>query len=464
MAEIKVALRVRDLTFSYADSDRKVLAGVSFDLEYGKLYLLSGDTGAGKSTLIKVLTRVIPEEIDGVIGGQILLDGVSIGGRSVGQMARKVGLLTQCPEFQIFHRRVDDELLFGMENFDIPYSQANERLQRALAEIHLRGDAQTGFLSGGEKSILVTESILLMERRILILDEPLANLDARNTILLLHRLKDLAKSGYAILIIEHRTALVEPFADVCLRLENGSTFVGQAPKPALDIVKSRTELGPTILEAEDLSLAFNGRRVLDQLALQVRAGEIIGILGENGSGKTTLLRVLSGQLKKNWAGHVRLQGKVGRPGSRRWFQHIGVVLQNPVYSLFESTVEKEMKVFSPDADYAMSVAASLHLDRLLSRHPQSLSEGEKRRLALAVELAKKPAILFLDEPTAGQDRESVNLIAQALERFAAAGGAIVIVTHDESLSGLLTSAYQLKGAKLHPISPAEYFKNELSLK
>lgn len=197
---VKNAIEFQHISFQYADGNTKVLKDVNFSIPFGSVTLLTGRTGVGKTTLLRILTRVIPEDVSGTIYGNILVDGETIAKNSIVDVSKKIGFVMQDPECQIFHEDVHDELLFGMENNNVSKEKAYRREKEALDYTHLDRNSKTKTLSGGQKAMLITQSIILMRQNIIVLDEPLANLDLENALKLLIDLKRLAKEGKAIII------------------------------------------------------------------------------------------------------------------------------------------------------------------------------------------------------------------------------------------------------------------------
>lgn len=154
-----------------------------------------------------------------------------------------------------------------------------------------------------------------------------------------------------------------------------------------------------------------------------------------------------------------------RIGSYKWFKKVSVVFQNPTYELFNSSVRKELCFHSYSKDFAMEIGSKLHLEYLYDRHPQSLSEGEKRKLTIACALAKKPDLLFLDEPTVGQDRKSLENIIEVIKDFVKEyKTSVYLITHDEQAAkALADDIYLLKDGKLNRLDSVEEFFDNLRL-
>lgn len=457
------AITINHLAFKFSDSEKLLLKDINFHLEYGKITLLAGQTGIGKSTLLSLITRLIPQEKSGEIRGDILLDGKSIAGMNITEISSKIAFVLQDIDSQLFHQYLDDEILFGMENIGIEKKEAFERKDEILKLLNVSPNRIVSTLSGGEKSLAMIYSMIAMGQKILILDEPFANLDLNKSLQLLHFLKGEAKKGKAILLCEHRTDLVEDFADQIVHIEDGvlkngkgeyDTFTQEKANPGT-LYKGEN---PLVLDVKNLSVSFDGRKVLDSVSLPIHRGERITILGLNGEGKTTLLDRISGLKKAKGARFNEYITGKNNIHSHRWFNAVGMVFQNPSYELFQSTVKKELQFHAFSKAYVMEIAKKFKLLPLLERHPQSLSEGEKRRLTLACAIAKKPEILFMDEPSVGQDKECILNMIQTLNQLVEQGLSIVTITHDRFIADSLSDTlYFLHDGKLSKISSSEAF-------
>ena len=221
----------------------------------------------------------------------------------------------------------------------------------------------------------------------------------------------------------------------------------------------------SILKIDHLNKSFDDKKVLNDLYFNMKKGRISVILGNNGQGKTTLLNCISGQMKVKKKDGQITQSIAKRIGSYKWFKKVSVVFQNPTYELFNSSVRKELCFHSYSKDFAMEIGSKLHLEYLYDRHPQSLSEGEKRKLTIACALAKRPDLLFLDEPTVGQDRKSLENIIEVIKDFVKEyKTSVYLITHDEQAAkALADDIYLLKDGKLNRLDSVEEFFDNLRL-
>ena len=197
------AIEFKNVSFRYEDMPEPVLKNASFSLEYGKLALLYGDSGQGKSTVLSILSGVIPNVTKGTLSGEIRVGGEDVSGQRISDICRRAGVVLQNADAQIIHQRVEDELAFGCENFAFSPEKITDCIEKACGRMALCPQWGTRTLSGGQKQRLITASALATEQRILLLDEPLANLDRKGAAFLMSSLRTLAESGYAVLIVEH---------------------------------------------------------------------------------------------------------------------------------------------------------------------------------------------------------------------------------------------------------------------
>jgi energy-coupling factor transport system ATP-binding protein len=198
-------------------------------------------------------------------------------------------------------------------------------------------------------------------------------------------------------------------------------------------MRSRSE--ESVLVVKDLSCRIEGRDVLSDISLSLTRGEAVAIVGENGAGKTTLIKHFNG-LYQPTTGEVSFKGRCIRslhPSARA--AAVGVCLQNPNDQFFEADVRKEIlagpkRLGQVDWKWFEQICDTLSLHLLLDRSPYRLSEGEKRRVALASILIMRPDVLVLDEPTAGQDGRFKETLAHMCASISEMGTAVVVVTHD----------------------------------
>lgn len=434
------AIELINVSFSYAGFSEKVLKNVNFIVEYGEVALLSGLSGEGKSTILSLVSGIIPNVTAGEATGEILIDGKNIKGKKMSETCRKVGVVLQNADNQIIQKYVEDEIAFGCENFAFPPDKISAQIDRVCKIMKLDKQWKSRSLSGGQKQRLITASALATGQKILVLDEPLANLDIEGAKLLMNTLRTLAKAGYAVLVVEHRLDMVLPYVDsvwniragIVTKIENKREYL-QAQAITIRDNADKHEGGETLFSLKNVGFKVRERDILKSVSFDVKKGERLLLLGENGTGKTTLLRLIA-RLHKPTNGEItqNLDLKFGKKKrGKTWFKRVGVVYQNPNYQLFMPTVEKEIGFNAISKEYAEEIMRLFGVEHLRNRHPQSLSEGQKRRVSIAAVAAGNPDVLLLDEPTVGQDYVGLCELVKILnELHDKTGNTMITVTHD----------------------------------
>ena len=437
-----VAIRLNEVSFKYDGAKENVLENINLTVEYGETVLLSGVSGEGKSTLLSIINGVIPFVNSGKFSGSVEIDGKDVTKLKISERSKLIGTVLQNADEQIIYDLVNEEIAFGCENLNIASEEIDRRIERFTTLMQIEKNAKTKTLSGGQKQRLITASTLAMEQKIIILDEPLANLDTHTAHILLKALRNLANSGYAVLIVEHRLDVVKNYIDKVMRIENKQLFTSTDINDLNSGIKTIPHAdgslpGEVLIKGEKLFFAAGDRNIIDGLDIEIRAGERIVLLGENGCGKTTLMRMLA-RLNKSNDGVLSQTITKCKKANSKWFSKVGYVYQNPTYQLFMPTLLSEISFKAKNEEMARKMINAFGLSGLEQRHPQSLSEGQKRRASIAAVCASEPTVLFLDEPTVGQDYKNLCKTVETVNKINKNfGTAIVTVTHDKRCAGAL---------------------------
>ena len=437
-----IAIRLKEVSFKYDGAKENVLENINLTVEYGETVLLSGVSGEGKSTLLSIINGVIPFVNSGEFSGSVEIDGKDVTKLKISERSKLIGTVLQNADEQIIYDLVNEEIAFGCENMNIASEEIDRRIERFTTLMQIEKNAKTKTLSGGQKQRLITASTLAMEQKIIILDEPLANLDTHTAHILLKALRNLSNSGYAVLIVEHRLDVVKNYIDKVMRIENKQLFTSTDINDLNSGIKTIPHAdgslpGEVLIKGEKLFFATGDRNIIDGLDIEIRAGERIVLLGENGCGKTTLMRMLA-RLNKPNDGALSQTITKSKKANSKWFSKVGYVYQNPTYQLFMPTLSSEISFKAKSEEMAREMINAFGLSGLEQRHPQSLSEGQKRRASIAAVCASEPTVLFLDEPTVGQDYENLCKTVETVNKINKnLGTAIVTVTHDKRCAGAL---------------------------
>lgn len=208
--------------FTYDKGKRKILKGVNLHVSKGEVLGLVGPSGGGKSTLLYALCGIIPKIYQGQVEGQVQLWDKDVQEMDLSQISRKVGLVFQDPDSQLFSPTVEDEIAFGPENLCMDPKDIGRRITAALRAVHMEKHryANPNHLSGGEKQRIAMASVLAMEPDILLLDEIRAQVDLEGKKAITHIIKDLKHQGKTMVLVEHDLDNLQD-ADRILELKNG---------------------------------------------------------------------------------------------------------------------------------------------------------------------------------------------------------------------------------------------------
>ncbi|NCY15917.1 MAG: ATP-binding cassette domain-containing protein [Actinobacteria bacterium] len=474
-------IRFDHVSFTYPDADAPTLVDVDFMVPEGELCLVVGETGSGKSTLLRAVNGLVPR-----FSGGLLTGVVTVGGRSTAQvppreLADVVGMVGQDPAAGFVTDVVEDELAHVMENLGVAPDVMRRRVEDVLdlLGLHELRTRPLSTLSGGQQQRVAIGAVLTAGPRVLVLDEPTSALDpaaAEEVLAAVTRLvHDL---GITVLVAEHRLERVVQYADSVVFVPGdgapvvigdpsgvlaGSTVVppvvelgrlaGWSPLPlsVRDARRESAELrarlaplrppapsvaspGSVVAEVRGLRATYGQLTALSGVDLEVRAGEIVALMGRNGAGKSTLLTHLVG-LRAPQRGTVEVCGaEPHRQAAREVIRSVGLVPQDSGMLLYHDTVAAECVAADRDGDLAAGTTRAV-LDRLVPgidhrAHPRDLSEGQRLALALAIVLGAEPALVLLDEPTRGLDYAAKQRLIVMLQMLAADGRAVVLATHD----------------------------------
>lgn len=479
------------VSFQYPTRSAPTVSDISLAVEPGDFLLLSGPTGCGKTTLLKMLNGIIPHLSQGRFEGTLTVAGNNAAASSMEDLTREVGVIFQCPDDQIVADTVEEEIAFGLENLGMEPEAISGAIDSALARIGIADlkYRSTRTLSGGQKQRVVIASQIALRPKILAFDEPLSQLDPRGAREVMHCIADLNRQGITVILIEHRIADVAPFAGKVLLLDKGRVaHFGPMRDSFRTAARVYAQLGLHIPEEATLSMGlgmpeidFNPMRLEEKmrgliaaaapstaapspiaperaryislqhirfgykketplfadLNLEFHAGESVALMGANGSGKSTLLSLLAG-LRKPQKGSIVMHAAHTLPGSRRTKKGMaGLLIQNPDLMLFCESVEQEM-LFGTENRGIRRREGIARVDSMLEHlslapqrreAPFSLSVGQRLRTALGAVLTMETPTLLLDEPTTGQNQENIFRIMETVKRLQFLQS-IIFCTHD----------------------------------
>ena len=400
MSYVSCAIEVNSLWWKYKGRRRFVLKGVSLRVEKEEILGIMGPSGSGKTTLCLTLNGIIPQRIPGEFKGEVKVFGKSILEYDVSEIANDVGLVLEDPEVQFVMSTVEDEIVLGLEKFNMSREEILERLRWALELVNLPMsylNKRPLELSGGEKQRVAIASIIALRPRILVLDEPTSDLDPKGKKEIfeaLWRIRD--ELGITVIIVEHESEFLARFVDRIVVLSEGRILLEGTPEevfskvdkirrygirpPQVTEIGYHLKLNPLPLNLEEFISLFtkrykrneikplmnaisssiipsnevviechnvhftypDGTRALNGVNLEVRRGEFLAIVGPNGSGKTTLAKIMCGLLKPTKGKVLIFNEEPWRTPRRTMCRRVGYVFQNPDHQLFNQKVFDEL--------------------------------------------------------------------------------------------------------------------------
>ena len=460
---LEMTITLKNVSFSYTESlDDAVIKNLNFEIKSGECVVLVGESGCGKTTISKLINGLIPLYQSGTMAGDVLLGDKNTADMTLAEISRHVGSVFQNPRSQFFNIDTDSEIAFGCENLGMNPEEIRERVNRVVKEFHIEHLAGRNIfhLSGGEKQKIACASVSATDPEIFVLDEPSANLDLKTVADLAGIIKFWKSCGKTVVVVEHRIHYLRDIADRicyvkdgciahewapaeleakgpeyaaslglrCLNLEQlGETedarLRGHDKKGVIATLNSfqgKQSLKESLL-FNNLHFAYNRKfPVLDIPELSLPRNQITAIIGHNGAGKSTLAQVLCG-LRGTW----RQKRKARKYGAY-------LIMQDVNHQLFtESVLDEILLGMNPqDENIALEILERLNLKEYASCHPMALSGGQKQRVAIGSGVSSGREIVVFDEPTSGLDYKQMLAVSATLQKLAATGKTLLVITHD----------------------------------
>nr|WP_320116491.1 ABC transporter ATP-binding protein [uncultured Desulfuromonas sp.] len=431
-----VVLKLEDFSFSY-QAHQPILSRINLTIRVGECHCLCGATGQGKSTLALAMKGLLDEgQQDGCV--------YSSARRHEGDLPfAAVGLVLQNPETQLFARTVGAEVAFGLENEAVDPAQMRTRVESALAQVNLNVALCTPVtqLSMGQKYRLLIASVLVLQPQVLILDEPVAQLDEEGQQQLVRVVRRLLKQGIAVVLCEHNP---QPFSDLIDhywtlyqggRLVSGRLFGETPDPPELEELSPSINSNDVVVKAEQLSVGYGEKTLWKGASFVLRSGEKMLVCGDNGCGKSTLMQTLCGFLSPRH-GELRVLGHCPSPQLLQGSALL--MMQNPHKQLTETSVWDEVSMSHRLAGHSRcdcrqaceEVLEQCGIDHLKEVSPHQLSYGQRHLVALASVLVARPKVLLMDDPFAGLDRGHRQRVHHLMDQYCQQGMAVICVSHE----------------------------------
>jgi energy-coupling factor transport system ATP-binding protein len=474
-------IHFEDVSVTHAGAETPTLRHIDLYVPEGELALVIGPTGVGKSTLLGAINGLVPHFTGGTLSGIVRVDGRDTRTHRPRDLADVVGIVIQDPAASFVGENVEEELAYSMEQLGVAPATMRKRVEETLDLLGLAGLRNRSLhdLSGGEQQRVAIGAALTAQPRILVLDEPTSALDpgaAEEVLASITRLvHDL---GVTVLMAEHRLERVAQYADSVVEIRpdgsirhgapatvlarsnvappvaelgrlagwsplplsvrdarrHAETLRSQLPESPSERAAARQAHRGAVLDAKSIRVCYGSTVAVRDCSLTLQPGQVVALMGRNGSGKSSLLWALQGSGPRQ-AGTVTIESLDPAslaPGKAR--QLVGLVPQTARDLLYLDSVEEECLQSDRDADRQAGTTRQL-FNRLApevgaTSHPRDLSEGQILALALAIQLAAKPKVLLLDEPTRGLDYGTKRSVVEIVSALAHEGASVVLSTHD----------------------------------
>lgn len=462
-----IMILLKDVSYEWEDG-RTALKNINLEIKKGEFVLISGKSGSGKSTLGSVMNGLIPHYYKGKMQGEAFASGKDISKLSLHEIGHIVGTVFQDPRSQFFTTTTDEEIAFGLQTICKSRDKIKQRVEEVYAE-------------------LAIASIYAMNPKVLILDEPSANLDMKATFDLFLILEKLKKKGTTVVLIEHRLYYVKSLFDRFLLVKDGEIAQDLSREEVIHLEgefwdenglrtlelkeyrisekKDSYQLNDESISGKDLKFCFpnvakDGKKqkqyILNHLDFNMECGIAIGLIGLNGTGKTTFARVISG-LEKIKEGTI--WAEKDKELNRKDLMYMSYfVFQDSDYQLFSESVLDEMllgissKDKKENTQKAKSILNVLGLDKYIDKHPFALSRGEKQRLTIACGMMKRAKVFIYDEPTSGCDKDSMLSVAKLIEEQLKNGTTVLVISHDfEFLANTVSKLWVMGDGKIEKV-------------
>lgn len=442
-------IEFRDFCFTYDGETRPALNNVSLKIGGGACVLVTGFSGCGKTTLLRVINGLCPSAFPGTATGRFKTDFYDYDHSFVGLNSKYVGSVLQDPKSGFLFSDATDECKYaskctGKRKEEIEYRfglllEENRKLLRCENSLNL---------SSGEAQTLSILSACLRTPEIVVMDEPTANLDIHEIEALKNHIRALKKRRATIVIAEHRVGHLKDLCDRIYVMRDGALVTGEGFAVRSErILFSNTprccnKKANETLTMLNLSYGIGDRAILKNISLSIKAGRVTALVGKNGSGKSTLGKFIAGLLRQ----HKAIFAFNNRVISQKERIHNSYFcMQDSYHQMVTASVKEEILLQNSElTDFDIRELLSLlDMEMLQNQHPSKLSGGQVLRLAVLLAYVSNNKMVILDEPTSGLDAKRMNMICALIRKMRDEGRFVILISHDLELLSKVADEYIL---------------------
>ena len=428
-----------------------ILEDINFSVDKGKIVVLTGNSGSGKSSILKLINGIIPEFYEAKIEGEIKFDGKNIRKESMAKRSKYISTIFQNPKTQFYCINTKDELAFGLENRAVSPKIINEIIEKYSKDYQIKDliDRNIFHLSGGEKQKIAITACSCLDNDIYLFDEPSSSLDEEGLEWLKEILLELKNKNKLVIIAEHRLHYLKNIIDKLYIIKNKKIEEINLNEN-LNLIEERYQLrkfnikkdlknkkkiylkkainyieDEDQLVCKDYKLSYSHKDVINT-NLSFKEG-LTYIIGKNGIGKTSFIKKMLDVIKAKGITCYKSE-KI-----KKNYEYFSLVMQDVNYQIFTDSLWKEISMSSSNVNDKIRVLKELDLYEKKDLHPQILSGGEKQRLMLGLAILSSKPIVILDEPTSGLDKKQLLNTAKYLKLMIKQGKYVIVITHDYEL-------------------------------
>ncbi|TPR25065.1 ABC transporter ATP-binding protein [Apilactobacillus timberlakei] len=459
-------LTIKNLKFNYANNKMPIFNDVNLNFAPKTLSIIHGPSGCGKSTLLKIIERLYPKYNEGISSGKIFLNQKDINLINELSFRKQIAMMFQNTNQQFCMQNGYDELIFTMENLQLPKDKISKKINEAIQFGNISDIVYHPFdtLSGGEKQRVALSIIYAINPNIILLDEPFASVDYETRQILIGKLNQLKHMGKTIIIVDHDLSLYEKIFDNLI-IYNNNTFKPISYKASIRkfeefkispaIKCSIPNKQPITLELKNISINNGDKKLIQNNSINFYQGYTTLITGKNGSGKTSLFNTLiklhpfNGEIIFN-------QKNIRKIRTAKYYKSLGIVFQDSDKQFIKLTVKEEIQLSIKKHNHKLfstieinNFIKNLGLESLLDQVVYSLSEGQQKKLQILSMLIMGYSVLLLDEPFKGVDLKSIEVINDMIKLAKKRGQTQIIISHQRyDLKELIDFHVTLNNRKL----------------
>lgn len=439
------------INISLTYQEEIILEDINFSVDKGKIVVLTGNSGSGKSSILKLINGIIPEFYEAKIEGEIKFDGKNIREESMAKRSKYISTIFQNPKTQFYCINTRDELAFGLENRAVSPNMINEIIEKYSKDYQIKDlmDRNIFHLSGGEKQKIAITACSCLDNDIYLFDEPSSSLDEEGLEWLKEILLELKNKNKLVIIAEHRLHYLKNIIDKLYIIKNKKVEEINLNEN-LNSIEERYQLrkfnikkdlknkekiylkkainyieDEDQLVCKDYKLSYSHKDVINT-NLSFKEG-LTYIIGKNGIGKTSFIKKMLDVIKAKGITCYKSE-KI-----KKNYEYFSLVMQDVNYQIFTDSLWKEISMSSSNVNDKIRVLKELDLYEKKDLHPQILSGGEKQRLMLGLAILSSKPIVILDEPTSGLDKKQLLNTAKYLKLMIKQGKYVIVITHDYEL-------------------------------